>query len=76
MIIKILGTGCKKCSSLEENAKQAVAKSGVDAKIEKITDIQEIMKYGVMMTPALVIDENVKSVGKLLNVDEIINYLK
>lgn len=76
MIIKVLGTGCKKCSVLEENSRQAVSKSGINASVEKVTDIQEIMKYGVMMTPALVVNETVKSVGKVLSSDEIINILK
>lgn len=71
MVIKILGSGCAKCKQLEENAKTAVSKSGVQAAIEKVGDMDQIMDYGVMMTPALVIDEEVKSAGKLLTVDEI-----
>ncbi len=69
--IKILGTGCKKCKQLEENAKAAIKLANVEAAVEKVTDISEIMNYGVMMTPALVINETVKSVGKLLTPDEI-----
>ncbi len=71
MIIKILGTGCPKCKKLEETARQAVAELGVEAGIEKVTDLNDIMDYGVMMTPALVIDEKVVSSGKLLTVAEI-----
>ncbi len=71
MKIEILGTGCAKCKALEENAKQAVAKSGKFALIEKVEDITKIMEYGVMSTPGLVIDGKVVSTGKLLSVDEI-----
>jgi len=76
MIIKILGTGCPKCKTLETNARNAVVSSGIDASVEKVTDLKEIMNYGVMMTPALVIDETVKSAGKVLTSDEIIKFLK
>ncbi len=72
MKIEILGTGCKKCKDLELVAKQAVAKIGGFHSVEKVEDIQKIMDYGVMNTPALVIDKEVKSTGKLLSVDEII----
>ncbi|OHD19852.1 MAG: redox-active disulfide protein 2 [Spirochaetes bacterium GWD1_27_9] len=75
MIIKILGTGCPKCKQLEENAKKAVELSGVNATIEKVTDLNKIMDYGVMMTPAIVIDEVVKSAGKILNPEEIKKFL-
>ena len=71
MTIQILGTGCPKCKQLEANAREAVAKKGIEAEIEKVTDIDEIMNMGVMMTPALVIDGEVKSVGKVLTVDQI-----
>lgn len=71
MLIQILGTGCPKCKQLEANAREAVAKAGIEAEIEKVTDIDEIMNMGVMMTPALVIDGEVKSVGKVLTVDQI-----
>ena len=76
MNIKILGSGCAKCKQLEANAQKAVEESAVDATIEKVTDMGAIMDYGVMMTPALVIDEDVKSVGKLLSADEIKKFLK
>lgn len=76
MKILILGTGCAKCKKLTENTTAAVRESGISAEIEKITDIQEIMKHGIMMTPALVIDGAVKSVGKILSVGEIRTLLK
>ena len=69
--IQILGTGCQKCKTLMANAATAVQAAGVEATIEKVEKIQEIMKFAVMMTPALVIDGVVKSVGKVLNVEEI-----
>lgn len=71
MKIQILGTGCPKCKQLEANARAAVASNGVAAEIEKVTDIDDIMAMGVMMTPALVIDGEVRSVGKVLTVDQI-----
>jgi len=74
--IKILGTGCKKCKQLEENAIKAVELACVEASVKKVTDINEIMNYGVMMTPALVINEEVKSLGRVLTSEEIINLLK
>ncbi len=72
MDIKILGTGCKKCKKLEENVREAVNSEGMDASVEKVEDMQEIMEYGVMSTPALVIDGKVKSTGKILTAEEII----
>ncbi len=76
MIIKILGTGCPKCKKLEENARQALVEAGVDATIEKVTDLDKIMDYGVMITPALVIDEKVLASGKLLSASDIIALIK
>lgn len=76
MKIEILGTGCAKCKSLEEATKQAVGQSGKFAQIEKVEDITKIMSYGVMSTPALVIDGKVVSYGKLLSVSEIVELLK
>jgi small redox-active disulfide protein 2 len=75
MKIEILGTGCNKCKALEEATKQAVAKIGGFHEIIKVEDIVEIMNYGVMSTPALVIDGVVKSTGKILSVDEIVGFL-
>ena len=71
MIIKILGSGCKKCKKLEENARQAISQLTGDYTIEKVTDLNNIMNYGVMITPALVIDEEVVSVGKVLSPEDI-----
>lgn len=76
MKIEILGTGCTKCKALEEAAKQAVAKIGGFHEVVKVEDVVEIMNYGVMSTPALVVDGVVKSSGKLLSVDEIVPLLK
>ncbi|HNX00782.1 MAG TPA: thioredoxin family protein [Candidatus Cloacimonadota bacterium] len=75
MIIKILGGGCSKCKKLEENVRKALEQSGKKAQIEKVMDIKSIMAYGVMTTPALVIDEKVKSTGKILNPVEIIKLI-
>jgi len=75
MEIKILGTGCSNCKKLEANAKEAVEELKVKAKITKVEDIKEIMKYGVMRTPALVINEKVKMYGKVSTVDEIKKYI-
>ncbi len=71
MEIKILGTGCSKCTKLEENVRAAVSELGIDAKVEKVEDLVQIMRYGVMSTPGLVIDDAVKSVGKVLTVEDI-----
>jgi len=69
--IQILGTGCPKCKKLAENAEAAARALGIEYEIEKITDITEIMKLGVMMTPALVVDGDVKSAGKAISADDI-----
>jgi len=69
--IQILGTGCPKCRKLAENAEAAARELGAEVEIEKVTEINEIMKFGVMMTPALVIDGKVKVVGKVPSPDEI-----
>ena len=69
--LQVLGTGCPKCKKLAENAKAAVKALGGDYEVEKVTDINEIMKFGVMMTPALVVDGEVKVVGKVPSPEEI-----
>jgi small redox-active disulfide protein 2 len=69
--IQILGTGCAKCAKLTENAEKAAKELGVEAEVEKVTDIKKIMEFGVMMTPGIVIDGVVKAVGKVLSVEEI-----
>lgn len=75
MIIEVLGTGCAKCKTLYENTKKALEESGTAAEVVKVEDIPSIMKYGVMSTPALVIDGQVKFSGKLASVAEIIGML-
>lgn len=72
MKLEVLGTGCAKCKTLEETVKQAVAKAGGFHEVKKVEDIVEIMNYGVMSTPALVIDAKVVSSGKVLSVDEVV----
>lgn len=73
--IQILGTGCLKCKTLMANAEAAVQALGVEAQFEKVEKIADIMKFGVMVTPALVVDGVVKSAGKVLSPDEIEKYL-
>ena len=64
-LVQVLGTGCAKCAKLKEHADTAVSELGIDASVEKVDDIVEITKFGVMMTPALVIDGEVKVVGRV-----------
>jgi small redox-active disulfide protein 2 len=71
MHIKILGSGCKKCLALGDNAKSAAQAAGIDVEIEKVTDIIAIAGYGVMSTPGLVIDEKVVASGRVLTAPEI-----
>lgn len=71
MNIKILGTGCPNCLRLEENTRQALAELNMEAQVEKVTEIQEIMSYGIMSTPALVIDGEVVVVGQVPNIEKI-----
>ena len=73
--VKILGTGCKKCNKLEYNVKEAINLADADAQVEHITEYGEIAKYGVMLTPALVIDGNVVAAGKVLKPKEIAELL-
>ncbi len=74
--IQILGTGCPKCKRLAENADAAAKQLGIEYTLEKVTDIKEIMKFGVMMTPALAVDGVTKVVGKVPSVEEIQNFIK
>ncbi len=76
MKIEILGPGCPKCKKVAELAEQAVKESGVEVEIIKITDINEIMNRGLMFTPALAIDGEVKSTGRIPNIEEIKKWLK
>jgi small redox-active disulfide protein 2 len=74
--IKVLGTGCAKCKKLYAEAEKAVAASGVSVALEKVEKIDEIMKHGVMMTPALVIDDEVKCSGRIAPAPEIVSWIK
>ena len=69
--LQILGAGCPKCEKLAETTEQAAKALGLEYELEKVTDIQQIMSFGVMMTPALVVDGQVKVAGKIPSVDEI-----
>jgi len=69
--LQILGTGCPKCKKLAENAEAAAKALGIEYELEKVTDINKIMKFGVMMTPALAVDGKVKVAGKVPGVEEI-----
>ena len=71
MLIQVLGTGCGRCKTLYECAQKAVQESGVDALVEKVEDIQQIMAFELIMTPGLVINGEVKAAGRVLNVEEI-----
>ncbi len=75
MEIKVLGPGCSRCHQTEEHVKAAVAEAGVEAQIEKVTDVMEIAGYGVFGTPAVVIDGEVKSVGKIPTKEDIKTWL-
>ncbi len=74
--VKVLGSGCKKCQNLETKVRDLVTANNIDAVVEKVTDIQEIVNYGIMMTPGLVINEQVKSFGNIPKDDQILNWLK
>ncbi len=76
MEIKVLGPGCKKCKQTEEIVRDAVAESGVEATVEKVTDVMEIAGYGVFGTPAVVVDGEVKSVGKVPRKADILGWIK
>lgn len=76
MKIKVLGPGCPKCEQTARIVQEAVAESGIAAQVEKVTDFMEIAKHGVMVTPAVVVDEVVKCTGKVPKKDEIKSWLK
>jgi len=75
MVIKVLGSGCANCQKLEDLAKKAVDQLGIDAEIVKVTDIQDIMEYGVMSTPALVIDEELKVAGRVPTFEQVVELI-
>jgi small redox-active disulfide protein 2 len=76
MEIKVLGPGCAKCQQTEKIVKEAVAESGLTANVEKVTDIMKIAEYGVFGTPAVVVDGQVKSVGKIPKKEDVKSWLK
>ena len=76
MLIQILGMGCQKCEKLEERARQAAVELGLDFQVEKVKDLQKIQAFGVMVTPALVVDGVVKVAGKVPGVEDIKKLLK
>ena len=76
MEIKILGPGCPKCQQTEKVVKEAVAESGVNAQVEKVTNLLDIASYGVFGTPAVVVDGKVKSVGKIPVKEDVLNWIK
>lgn len=74
--IKVLGSGCRKCNELEANVRAALEQLGIEMRIEHVTDINVIGAYGIMTTPALVIDDKVVSYGRVLKVQEVIKLLQ
>lgn len=76
MKIKVLGTGCAKCVNLENRVKELVKNNNIDAEVEKVSELQEIMKYGVMMTPGLVINEKVVSYGSIPKESQILEWIR
>ncbi len=76
MDIKVLGPGCPKCEETEKRVREAVAESGVDASVSKVKDITEIARHGVFMTPAIVVDGDVKSVGKVPSKEDIKGWIE
>jgi small redox-active disulfide protein 2 len=76
MNIKILGIGCPKCRRLEEKVKEVVKQNNINVEMEKITDVKEMMKYNIMMTPGLVINEKLKSSGNIPKDEQILNWIK
>lgn len=76
MKIQVMGPGCPKCDEAEKTVREAVAEAGVEAEIVKVKDFQEIAKYGIFSTPAVVIDDEVKVVGKAPNKKEVLSWLK
>ena len=76
MDIKVLGPGCAKCERVEKIVKEVVAETGIDATVEKVTDVMKIAGYGVFGTPAVIVNEEVKSVGKIPKKEEIKSWIK
>ena len=76
MKVKVLGPGCQKCQQTEKIVKEAVSESGVDANVEKVTDTMEIAKHGVFGTPAVVVEDEVKCVGKIPSKEEVKSWIE
>ena len=76
MTVKILGSGCKKCQALEDKVRDLIAVNNINAEVEKVTDINEMVRYGIMMTPGLIINEEVKSFGVIPKDDQLLGWLK
>ena len=76
MNIKILGIGCPKCRKLEEKVKEIVSVNNIAAEVEKVTNVNDMMKYNIMMTPGLVINEKLKSTGNIPKDEQILNWIK
>ena len=76
MEIKVMGPGCPKCTEAEKIVKDAVARAGIEATVEKVTDFQEMAKRGVFSTPAVVVDNEVKCVGKVPTKKEVLSWIK
>jgi small redox-active disulfide protein 2 len=76
MLVKILGAGCANCANLERKVRDLAARNGIDAEIVKVSELQDIMAYGIMRTPGLVIDEVVKSAGAIPKDEQIVGWLR
>jgi len=76
MKVQVLGKGCAKCKTLEEHVREAIAELGIEAEFEKVSDVETIARMGVMTTPALAVDGIVKSSGRVLTKDQVVDYLK
>ena len=74
--VKILGTGCKKCQTLETKVRDLITQNNLDASVEKVTDINKMIDYGIMMTPGLIINEEIKSIGIIPKDDQLIKWIK
>ena len=76
MLVKVLGSGCVRCNNLERKVSKIIKDNSIDALVEKVTDLKEIMRYGILSTPGLVIDEKVVSYGSIPKDEQIIAWLK
>ncbi len=76
IFIKVLGSGCKKCQTLEAKVRDLITANNIDAVVEKVSDINEMMNYNIMMTPALVVNEKVKSFGIIPKDDQLLKWLQ